>query len=150
MNLDALELAISAYKQRFDIEEMVRDFKKGGYNLEDTNLTGEQFISLVCLIAICLQQRFAIAYSSTTIQGQQIKGKGIQKYISRLKEHGRTERRHSSFHSSFYLDKIQILIVKLLWGGHPAGHTVPHLDEICCISAYMVKLGSISRMLVWI
>ncbi|MHC0067319.1 IS4 family transposase [Nostoc sp. UIC 10890] len=93
-NFEALELAISAYKQRFDIEEMFRDFKKGGYNLEDTNVTGERFISLVLLIAI--------AYSSATIQGQQIKRKGIQKYIARLKEYGRKERRHSSFYIGLY------------------------------------------------
>ena len=93
-NFDALELAISAYKQRFDIEEMFRDFKKGGYNLEDTNVTGERFISLVLLIAI--------AYSSATIQGQQIKRKGIQKYIARIKEYGRIERRHSSFYIGLY------------------------------------------------
>ncbi|GAX35864.1 transposase [Nodularia sp. NIES-3585] len=93
-NFEALELAISAYKKRFDIEEMFRDFKKGGYNLEDTNVTGERFISLVLLIAI--------AYSSATIQGQKIKRKGIQKYIARIKEHGRTERRHSSFYIGLY------------------------------------------------
>lgn len=93
-NFESLELAISAYKQRFDIEEMFRDFKKGGYNLEDTNVTGERFISLVLLIAL--------AYSSATIQGQQIKRKGIQKYIARIKEHGRTERRHSSFYIGLY------------------------------------------------
>lgn len=74
-NLDSLESAILAYKQRFSIEEMFRDFKKGGYNLEDTNVEGERFISLVLLIAI--------AYTSATIQGQQIKRKGIQKYVAR-------------------------------------------------------------------
>lgn len=93
-NFDSLELAIAAYKRRFDIEEMFRDFKKGGYNLEETNVTGERFISLVLLIAI--------AYSSATIQGQQIKRKGIQKYVSRIKEYGRTERRHSSFYIGLY------------------------------------------------
>ncbi|MHC5611382.1 MAG: IS4 family transposase [Nostoc sp.] len=93
-NLDSLESAISAYKQRFDIEEMFRDFKKGGYNLEDTNVEGERFISLVLLIAI--------AYTSATIQGQQIKRKGIQKYLARVKEYGRSERRHSSFYVGLY------------------------------------------------
>jgi hypothetical protein len=93
-NFDSLELAIAAYKRRFDIEEMFRDFKKGGYNLEETNVTGERFISLVLLIAI--------AYSSATIQGKQIKRKGIQKYVSRIKEYGRTERRHSSFYIGLY------------------------------------------------
>jgi hypothetical protein len=112
-NFESLELAISAYKQRFDIEEMFRDFKKGGYNLEDTNVIGERFISLVLLIAI--------AYSSATIQGQQIKRKGIQKYIARIKEHGRTERRHSSFYIGLYgqtwvnfKDVCMDLVIKLM------------------------------------
>ncbi len=105
-NLESLDSAMSAYKQRFDIEEMFRDFKKGGYNLEDTNVEGQRFISLVLLIAL--------AYTSATIQGQHIKRKGIQKYVARTKEYGRSERRHSSF-----------------------------------MSAYMVKLGSISRIFVW-
>jgi hypothetical protein len=61
-NFDNLEVDISAYKRRFDIEEMFRDFKKGGYNLEETNVTGERFISLVLLIAI--------AYSAARIYHQ--------------------------------------------------------------------------------
>ena len=93
-NFESLEAAISAYKQRFDIEEMFRDFKKGGYNLEDTNVEGERFISLVLLMAL--------AYTSATIQGQQIKRKGIQKYVARIKEYGRSERRHSSFYIGLY------------------------------------------------
>ncbi|MHC5611696.1 MAG: IS4 family transposase [Nostoc sp.] len=93
-NFENLESAISAYKQRFDIEEMFRDFKKGGYNLEDTNVENQRFISLVLLIAI--------AYTSATIQGQHIKRKGIQKYVARTKEYGRYERRHSSFYVGLY------------------------------------------------
>lgn len=93
-NFDSLEFAISAYKKRFDIEEMFRDFKSGGYNLEDTNVTGERFISLVLLITI--------AYTSATIQGQKIKRKGIQNYVARVKEYSRLERRHSSFYVGLY------------------------------------------------
>lgn len=44
----------------------------------------------------------AIAYTSATIQGQQIKRKGIQTYIARINEYGRTERRHSSFYIGLY------------------------------------------------
>ncbi|MEM7713407.1 MAG: IS4 family transposase, partial [Cyanobacteria bacterium P01_A01_bin.68] len=93
-NFDSLESAISAYRRRFDIEEMFRDFKKGGYNLEDTNVRGERFISLVLLIAI--------AYTGATIQGQQIKRKGVQSYVARVKEYNRLERRHSSFYIGLY------------------------------------------------
>ena len=77
-NLTSLDSAISAYKKRFNIEEMFRDFKKGGYNLEDTNLSDKRLISLILLIAI--------AYTSATISGQQIKPKGVQKYVGRIKE----------------------------------------------------------------
>ena len=38
-NLDSLASAIRAYQKRFDIEEMFRDFKSGGYNLEGTLVT---------------------------------------------------------------------------------------------------------------
>lgn len=93
-NLDTLELAVVAYKSRFDIEEMFRDFKSGGYNLEDTNVSGERLIVLILLIAI--------AYTSAIILGQQIKRQGIQKYIGRVKEYGRIERRHSSFYIGLY------------------------------------------------
>jgi hypothetical protein len=41
-------------------------------------------------------------YTSATIQGQQIKRKGIQKYVNRIKEYGRSERRHSSFYVGLY------------------------------------------------
>ncbi|NEO00767.1 MAG: IS4 family transposase [Moorea sp. SIO3I7] len=93
-NLESLESAISAYKKRFDIEEMFRDFKTGGYNIEDTKVEGKRLISLVLLIAI--------AYTSSTIQGQQIKRQGIQNYVGRVKENGRRERRHSSFYIGLY------------------------------------------------
>ncbi|NJL77683.1 MAG: IS4 family transposase [Richelia sp. RM2_1_2] len=93
-NFESLEYAISAYQKRFDIEEMFRDFKKGGYNLEDTNVKGERFISLVLLIAI--------AYTGATIQGQEIKRKGVQSYVARVKEYNRLERRHSSFYVGLY------------------------------------------------
>ncbi len=93
-NLSSLELAVAAYKRRFDIEEMFRDFKKGGYNLEDTNVSGKRLTTLILLIAI--------AYTSATISGQQIKRKGVQKYVGRVKEYGRIERRHSSFYIGLY------------------------------------------------
>lgn len=93
-NLENLDAASTAYKQRFDIEEMFRDFKKGGYNLEGTNVTGERLVVMVLLIAI--------AYTTATMQGKKIKQMGIQKYIGRVKESGRTQRRHSSFYIGLY------------------------------------------------
>jgi hypothetical protein len=89
-----LKLAIERYRQRFDIEEMFRDFKTGGYNLESTKVSGERLISLLLLISL--------AYLSATIEGQLINQKGIQKYVGRVKETGRTERRHSCFYVGLY------------------------------------------------
>lgn len=93
-NLSDLESTILAYKKRFNIEEMFRDFKRGGYNLEATNVTSDRLIVIILLIAI--------AYTTATIQGKKIKKMGVQKYIGRVKEAGRTQRRHSSFYIGLY------------------------------------------------
>ncbi len=73
---------------------MFRYFKSGGYNLEDTNVAGERLISLILLITL--------AYSSATFQGRKIKNLGVQKYVGRVKESGRIQRRHSSFYIGLY------------------------------------------------
>lgn len=93
-SLSSKDDAISAYKLRFGIEEMFRDFKSGGYNLEDTNLESYRFISAVLIISL--------AYSLATFQGKAIKNKGVQKYLARVKETGRVYRRHSSFYIGLY------------------------------------------------
>ncbi|NJL57719.1 IS4 family transposase [bacterium] len=93
-NLESLTAAMAAYKKRFDIEEMFRDFKQGGYNLEATNVDGERLISLILLIAI--------AYTAATLNGQKIKRLGIEKYVGRVKEAERTEPRHSHFYIGLY------------------------------------------------
>ncbi len=68
--------------------------QSGGYNLEDSNVSGQRLISLILLISL--------AYTSATISGQKIKRMGIQKYVGRIKESGRTIRRHSSFYIGLY------------------------------------------------
>lgn len=93
-NLSSLEAAIAADKRRFNIEQMFRDLNKCGYNLEDTNVEGKWWIYLSLLLAI--------AYTSATIQGQEIKRKGLEKYIAPVKKSGRNERRHSSFYIGLY------------------------------------------------
>ena len=93
-NLETLAAAINSYKRRFSIEEMFKDFKSGGYNLEATNVSGERLIALILIITI--------AYSIATLNGEKIKRMGVQKYIGRVKESGRDERRHSSFYIGLY------------------------------------------------
>ncbi len=93
-NLDNLDLAIKSYQKRFDIEEMFRDFKSGGYNLEETLVTDFRLRAMILLIMI--------AYTTATFQGRKIKQMGLQKYVGRVKEFGRTVRRHSSFYVGLY------------------------------------------------
>ena len=93
-NFTNLNDAINAYKQRFDIEEMFRDFKSGGYNMEATNAANNRLISLILIITF--------AYSLATFNGLKIKEKGVQKYVGRVRESGRITRRHSSFYIGLY------------------------------------------------
>ncbi len=88
-NLKSLSAATSAYSKRMGIEEMFRDFKGGGYNLEITQVTGERLISLILLISF--------AYCLSTFNGKSIKNKGVSNYVVRPTEPGRIYRRHSNF-----------------------------------------------------
>ena len=81
-------------KQPCGIEAMFKDCKTGGYNLEKTQASEHRLNSLILLIAL--------AYSCAILQGQQIKRKGIQNYVGRLKEFRRSLRRHSSFWIGLY------------------------------------------------
>ncbi len=89
-NLDGLDEAVAAYQKRFDIEEMFRDFKRGGYRLEGCRASDKRFLAIVLLIAI--------AYLCASLQGQRLKQKALQKYIARPESAGRPQRRHSFFY----------------------------------------------------
>lgn len=93
-SLVSLDAAIQAYQKRFDIEEMFRDFKSGGYNLEETKVTQERLLTLILLITL--------AYTSATMHGKTIKQIGVAKYVGRVKEKARSERRHSNFYIGLY------------------------------------------------
>ena len=88
-NLGSLSAATSAYSKRMGIEEMFRDFKLGGYNLEITQVTGDRLIALILLISL--------AYCLSTFKGKSIQRKGVSNYVARPTESGRTYRRHSKF-----------------------------------------------------
>ena len=94
-NFGNLETAIEAYQKRFDIEEMFRDFKAGGYNLEQSKLAPEYLSKLMIVVAI--------AYTSALLQGRQIKRMGIQKYVARPEVNRNGQRRHSAFYIGQHL-----------------------------------------------
>ncbi|MEG4204428.1 hypothetical protein QUA20_10910 [Microcoleus sp. Pol7_A1] len=88
-NIGSLKQSIDTFKCRSGIEAMFKDYKTGGYNLERSHATNQRLSSLILLIAL--------AYSCAIIQGQKIKKMGVQKYVGRVTECGRSIRRHSSF-----------------------------------------------------
>lgn len=88
-DLGSLPAAINAYKQRMGIEEMFRDCKTGGYDLEGTTLKGQRLINMILLMTL--------AYSSAIFQGTELKKKQVQKYVSRRKEPKKKYRRRSTF-----------------------------------------------------
>ena len=88
-NLDSLEDVLKVYRSRTGIEAMFKDCKTGGYNLEGTKAKTERLTTLILLIAL--------AYTAASLKGKIFKSLGQQKYIARLKELKRIERRHSNF-----------------------------------------------------
>lgn len=88
-NLERAEQAVAAFKCRSGIEAMFKDCKTGGYNLEKSHANNQRLKNLILLIAL--------AYTCAVLQGQRIKQMGIQKYVGRLTESKRSQRRHSSF-----------------------------------------------------
>ena len=88
-DLGSLPAAINAYKQRMGIEEMFRDCKTGGYDLEGTSLKGDRLINMILLMTL--------AYSSGIFQGTEMRKKQVQKYVSRRKEPKKRYPRRSTF-----------------------------------------------------
>ncbi len=83
-------LGVKTEQERFGIEEMFRDFKSGGYNLEGTKVSDKRLMTLILLVTL--------AYCQATLSGEIIKNKGIAKYVGRVKEKGRNQKRHSNFY----------------------------------------------------
>jgi hypothetical protein len=71
------------------IEEMFRDCKTGGYNLEGSGLRGDRLIKMILLMAI--------AYTSAIFQCIETQKKPVQKYVSRRSEPRKKNRRRSTF-----------------------------------------------------
>jgi hypothetical protein len=88
-DLGSLPYVIAAYKQRMGIEQMFRDYKTGGYNIEGTSLKRERFLRINLLIAL--------AYTSAIFQDNEIRKMQVQKYISRRKDKRNKYRRRSTF-----------------------------------------------------
>jgi hypothetical protein len=93
-NVGTLKQSVDIFKCRSGIEALFKDCKTGGYNLEKSHANNQRLSSLILLIAL--------AYTCAVIQGEKIKTMGVQKYVGRLTECGRSIRRHSSFWIGLY------------------------------------------------
>jgi len=93
-NVGTLKQSVDIFKCRSGIEALFKDCKTGGYNLEKSHANNHRLSSLTLLIAL--------AYTCAVIQGEKIKTMGVQKYVGRLTECGRSIRRHSSFWIGLY------------------------------------------------
>jgi hypothetical protein len=112
-DLGSLPVAIAAYKQRMGIEEMFRDCKSGGYNLEGSGLRGDRLIKMILLMAI--------VYTAAIFQGTEIQKKQVQKYVFRQKDQPQKYRRRSIFGSGQdgekwvnYLDRYELEVQELM------------------------------------
>ncbi len=98
-NLNGLDESLNAYQKRFGIEEMFRDFKSGGYNLEGTKVSDRRLMTLILLITL--------AYSQATLSGEIIKNQGTAKYVGRVTENKRKYSRHSNFYIGLHAPSLR-------------------------------------------
>jgi hypothetical protein len=94
-NMGDANVSICTYQKRMGIEQMFRDFKQGGYNLESTKLDDKRLLSLIILISL--------AYTEATLLGDKLQSKGVSNYVGRVKENYRQIRRHSRFYLGLHL-----------------------------------------------
>jgi hypothetical protein len=71
------------------IEEMFRDFKTVGYDIEGTSLKWNRLINMILLMTL--------AYLEGIFQGIETRKKQVQKYVYRLYEPKKRYRRRSTF-----------------------------------------------------
>lgn len=95
-SLPNLSEAVFAYKKRVGIEAMFKDCKTGGYNLEGSKASIERLTRLVLLIAI--------AYTFSTLKGQNIRWRGQEEYIGRLRKVKNVMTKNSHFWLGLYGD----------------------------------------------
>ena len=93
-NLPSLEEGIEAYQKRMGIEEMFKDFKKGGYNLEDCQASEQRLNALLTLIAI--------AYTISSLKGKKIKSSRQAKYVGRQRKVKKQLTQNSYFKLGLY------------------------------------------------
>ena len=93
-NLSTLKQALKLYRCRWGIEQLFKDCKSGGYNLEATRVNDKRFLALMVLVAI--------AYCLATFQGQDLKHTELDIDAGRIDEHQDKTPRQSEFSLGLY------------------------------------------------
>ena len=75
-NLSDLKLTLTLYRSRWGIEQMFKDTKTSGYHIEDTKVNEMRFFALLLLVII--------AYTFTTIYGQELQAECVSAYAGRV------------------------------------------------------------------
>ncbi|NEQ43398.1 MAG: IS4 family transposase [Leptolyngbya sp. SIOISBB] len=93
-NLSEVKRVMAIYRCRWGIEQLFKDCKTGGYNLEATQVNDQRFLALVLLMAL--------AYTLATFHGQWLRQLRIDHYAGRLQEHQDKTLRQSEFSLGLY------------------------------------------------
>lgn len=93
-NLPSLKQALAIYRVRWGIEQMFKDMKTSGYNLENTKVKEARFFALLLLVMM--------AYTLATLYGQRLQDKSVSDYAARINEYSNESPRTSEFHVGLY------------------------------------------------
>lgn len=93
-NLPTLKQTLTLYRCRWGIEQMFKDMKTSGYNLEKTKVHNTRFWALLLLIMI--------AYTIATLYGQRLRHTEAENYAARIHEYTHEPLRTSDFHVGLY------------------------------------------------
>lgn len=93
-NLPNLKQTLALYRCRWGIEQMFKDMKTSGYNLEKTKVNKTRFVALLLLIMM--------AYTAAVLYGQRLRDAGVEGYAARIQEYINEPLRTSDFHVGLY------------------------------------------------
>jgi hypothetical protein len=93
-NLPNLKQTLAIYRARWGIEQMFKDMKTSGYNLEQTKVNDIRFLALLLLIMM--------AYTMATLYGHRVRDMKVAGYATRIPEYINEPPRTSDFHVGLY------------------------------------------------
>lgn len=93
-NLPTLRQALTIYRARWGIEQMFKDMKTSGYNLEKTRVNDTRFFALLLLIMM--------AYTLATLYGQRLRERSVDIYAARAQDYINDTPCTSDFHVGLY------------------------------------------------